>query len=162
MSMILFGVFNLVKTKCRNAMLLEDMNIYRLMTHAQQVEGDKLREMAKDNKKARIGNYEYSQKKSGSENRSQFHQSSTAPAPSSASAPSPWFRQDQKGRASGSKSHGSASGNRSFPTCPKCALAAPSSRLTQLGTSSGTGGGQRQTRLYALQARQDHEDYLDV
>ncbi|WMV29404.1 hypothetical protein MTR67_022789 [Solanum verrucosum] len=30
----------------------------RLMTHAQQVEGYKLRELAKDNKKARIGNYE--------------------------------------------------------------------------------------------------------
>ena len=39
-----YGVSNLVKTECRNSMLLEDMNISRLMTHAQQVEGDKLRE----------------------------------------------------------------------------------------------------------------------
>ncbi|WMV37800.1 hypothetical protein MTR67_031185, partial [Solanum verrucosum] len=38
--------------ECRNAMLLEDMNISRLMT---QVEGDKLREQAKDNKKSRTG-----------------------------------------------------------------------------------------------------------
>ncbi|WMV08247.1 hypothetical protein MTR67_001632 [Solanum verrucosum] len=37
-----------------NAMLLGDIDIYGLMTHAQQVEGDKLKEMAKDNKKATI------------------------------------------------------------------------------------------------------------
>ena len=55
MSKFLFGVSDLVKTECRNVMLLEYMNISRLMTHAQQVEGDKLREMAKDNKKSKIG-----------------------------------------------------------------------------------------------------------
>ena len=33
---------NLVKTECRNAMLLGDMNIFRLMTHDQEVLGDKL------------------------------------------------------------------------------------------------------------------------
>ena len=63
----LYGVSNLVKTECRNSMLLEDMNISRLMTHAQQVEGDKLMEHAKENKKARIGNYDYSQQQSGLE-----------------------------------------------------------------------------------------------
>ena len=31
------------------------------MTHAQQGEGDKLRDMAKDTKKARMGKYKYSQ-----------------------------------------------------------------------------------------------------
>ncbi|WMV54845.1 hypothetical protein MTR67_048230 [Solanum verrucosum] len=41
-------------------------------------------------------------------------------APSSASAPSPRFRQDQKGRALDSKSQGSTSGNMTFPTFPKC------------------------------------------
>ena len=40
----LYGVSDLVKTECRNAMLLGDMNISRLMTHAHEVEGDKLRE----------------------------------------------------------------------------------------------------------------------
>ena len=42
-------------------MLLENINISRLMTDAQQVEGDKLREHVKDNKKARTWNYDYSQ-----------------------------------------------------------------------------------------------------
>ncbi|XP_049394543.1 uncharacterized protein LOC125858785 [Solanum stenotomum] len=95
MSKFLFGVSDLVRTECRNVMLLEDMNISRLMSHAQQVERDKLREQAKENKKART-------------------------APSSASVPSSRFRQDQKGKASGSKSQGSVSGTRTYLTCPKC------------------------------------------
>ena len=53
-------VLDLMKSECISAMLLGDMNISRLMTHAQQVEGDKLREQAKENKKAMTGNYDYS------------------------------------------------------------------------------------------------------
>ena len=71
MNKFLYGVSDLVKTECRNAMLLGDMNISRLMTHAHEVEGDKLREQAKDNKKARTGNYDYYQQKSGGGNRLQ-------------------------------------------------------------------------------------------
>lgn len=48
-----------MKIESRNAMFLEDMKMSRLMTHAQQVEEDNLREIFKDNKKARIGDYEY-------------------------------------------------------------------------------------------------------
>ena len=44
MNKFLYGVSDLVKTECRNAMLLGDMNISRLTTHAHQVEGDKIRE----------------------------------------------------------------------------------------------------------------------
>ena len=68
MCMFLYGVSNLVKKECINSMLLGDMNIYRLMTHAHQVEGDNLREQSKENKKARTGNYDYSQQKSGGAN----------------------------------------------------------------------------------------------
>ncbi|KAK4729901.1 hypothetical protein R3W88_022889 [Solanum pinnatisectum] len=70
MNKFLYRVSDLVKTECRNAMLLENMSISRLMTHAQQVEGDNLREQAKENKKARTGNYDYSQQKLGGGNRS--------------------------------------------------------------------------------------------
>ena len=61
MNKFLYGVSNLVKTECKNAMLLGDKNLSRLMNHDQQVEGDKLREQANENKKARTGNYDYSQ-----------------------------------------------------------------------------------------------------
>jgi len=65
MNKFVYGVSNLVKTGCRNAMLPENINISRIMSLALQVEGDKIGEQAKDNKKARTGNYEYPQQKSG-------------------------------------------------------------------------------------------------
>ncbi|KAH0651783.1 hypothetical protein KY284_031695 [Solanum tuberosum] len=158
MNTFLYGVSDFVKIECRNAMLLENMNISRLMTHPQQVEGDKLREQAKENKKARTGNYE---------------------SPSSASVLSSKFWQDQKGRASGSKSQGSVSGSRTYPTCPKCGKNHPGEwlagkeecfrcgqtghKLRDCPSKQGQGGGgQRQNRLYAFQARQDQEDSRDV
>ncbi|KAK4721598.1 hypothetical protein R3W88_011831 [Solanum pinnatisectum] len=138
---------------------LKDVAHVWLMTHAQQVEGDKLREQAKENK----------------------------------NVPSSKFRQDQKGRASSSKSQGSVLGTRTYPTFPKCCKNHPSEflagkdgcfgygqsghrlrdcpskqgqegngraqsttsavtaiRPTQQGNSSSTGGGQRQNRFYAL------------
>ena len=119
MNKFLYGVSDLVKTKCKNAKLLGDMNISRLMTHAQQVKGDKLREQDKENKKARTGNYDYSQQKSGGGNRSQSQQKFSAPTPSSASVLSSKNRYDQKGRELGSKSLGSLSGTKTYPTCTK-------------------------------------------
>ena len=45
MNKFLYGVLNMVKSECRNSMLLGDINISRIMTHAQQFEGDKLGNM---------------------------------------------------------------------------------------------------------------------
>ena len=59
-------------------MLLENMNISRLMTHAHQVEGDNLREQAKDNKKLRTCNYEYTEYKLGCLNCLIFKQKSSS------------------------------------------------------------------------------------
>uniref|UniRef100_M1AKM7 Gag-pol polyprotein n=1 Tax=Solanum tuberosum TaxID=4113 RepID=M1AKM7_SOLTU len=148
----LYGVSELVKTECRNDMLLGDMSISRLMTHAQHVEGDKLREQAKKTNKARISNYEYSQKKSDGGNRSQFQQKSSIPAPSSASVPSPRFRNDQKGRASGSKSQRSVSGTKTYPTCPKCSKNHPGECLA--GKEGCFGCGQSGHRLKDCPSRQ--------
>ena len=55
-------------------MLLGDINISRIMLHAQQVERDNLREQAKENKKARTGNYDYSLQKWGGGNHSHNQQ----------------------------------------------------------------------------------------
>ncbi|XP_049368923.1 uncharacterized protein LOC125833782 [Solanum verrucosum] len=100
------------------------------MTHTQQVEGDNITEHDKENKKARIGNYEYSQHKSGGANRSHGQQKFSTPALSSASVPSSKFRQDQKGRASGPMSQGSFSGTKTYPTYPKCGKKHSSDCLT--------------------------------
>ena len=103
MNKLIYGVSDLVKIKRENTMLLGDMNIYRLMTHAQQVEGDKLMKQSKENKKPRNGNYEYCQHKSDGGNPSRSQQKFSALAPSSASAPSSKNMYGQKVRASGSK-----------------------------------------------------------
>ena len=88
MNKFLYGVSDFVKTECRNAMLLGDMNISRLMTHAHLVEGDKIREQAKENKKVRTGNYDYSMQKLGGGNCLQSQQKFSASAPLSSSFPS--------------------------------------------------------------------------
>ena len=56
MNKFLYSVSYLVKIKITNVILLGDMNISILMIHAQQVKGYKLRERAKENKKARTWN----------------------------------------------------------------------------------------------------------
>ena len=104
MNKFLCGVPNLVKIEYRNAMFFGDMNITRLMTHAQQVEGDIHREQAKENNKDRTRNYHYSQQKSSGENHSQSQQKFSAPAPSSASVPSSKNMYDEKVGAQRSKS----------------------------------------------------------
>ena len=88
MNKFLYGVSNLVKTECKNAMLLGYMNISRLMTHAQQVEDDKLREHAKESKKSKTCKYDYSQQKLGCGNRYHDQLKFSVPAPSSAGVPS--------------------------------------------------------------------------
>ncbi|XP_015068820.1 uncharacterized protein LOC107013423 [Solanum pennellii] len=116
MNKFLYGVLDLVKTECRNAMLLGDVNMPMLMNHAQHVESDKIREHAKENKKAKTRNYNYTQQKSGSGNRSQSNQ-------------------------------------KLYPQQP----------LHQLVLYPPCiGGGQRQNRLYAIQAHQDQEGSPNV
>ena len=69
------------------------------MTHDQKVEGDKLMEKYKVNKKARTGNYDYSQQKLGSGNRLQSQQKFSTPSLSSASVPSSTNKYDKKVRS---------------------------------------------------------------
>ena len=59
----LHGVSYLVKTECMNAMLLENMNISRLISHTPQVDRDKLREHVMVDKFS-THKYEYFQQKS--------------------------------------------------------------------------------------------------
>ena len=46
MNKFLRGVSNLVKIECKNVILLGDINISRIMTHSQQVEGNNIKEHA--------------------------------------------------------------------------------------------------------------------
>ena len=120
MNMFLYRASDFMKTQCRSSMLLADMTISRIMTHAQQVKGDKIREQSKENKKARTGYNDYSQQKLGGGNCSQSKQKFSAPAPSSACVPSSMNWYDKKLIAPSSKSQGSVSVTTLYPTCTKC------------------------------------------
>ncbi|XP_069148075.1 uncharacterized protein [Solanum lycopersicum] len=85
-----------------------------------EVDSDKIREQAQENKKARTQNYDYFQQKSGCGNSLQSQQKCSSPTPSSASFPSSENRFYQKVRASGSNSQRRFSGTKTYPTCPKC------------------------------------------
>ena len=104
MSKFVSGVNDSVVNECRSAMLIGDMTLARLMTHAQQVEEQKFKTRERQNKRERSGNFNFAHPKSDGGNRSQFCSKSAILAPSSASIPVPKFRDDNRSKASGSKS----------------------------------------------------------
>lgn len=100
-------------------MLIKEMDLTRLMVHAQQIEEQQTKEKNKENKRAKKGSFNFTQPKLEGGNHSQFYPKSLAPASSSASAPVPKFINGNKDRALGSKSQGSVSRARTNPLCQK-------------------------------------------
>ncbi|KAF3682095.1 hypothetical protein FXO37_02530 [Capsicum annuum] len=137
-----------------------------------QIEEQKFKKWERENKRARIGSFNFNQPKSEGSNHSQFHTKSSVPALSSASAPVPKFRNASHNGAAGSKTQGSVSSGRSHPLCKECGRhhlgicragndvyfgCAQADRLNQQGITSSAASGQHPNRLYALQSRKDQE-----
>ena len=59
MSKFLVGVSSYVVKECRFAILNRDMDLSWLMTHAHQIEAERLKRRMKGNRKARIRQFEY-------------------------------------------------------------------------------------------------------
>ncbi|XP_047257841.1 uncharacterized protein LOC124889807 [Capsicum annuum] len=108
-SKFVFGVNDSVVNECKSAMLNSDMTLARLMTHALQIEKQKIKMREKQNKRVRIGHFNFAQPKSEGENLSQFC--------SSASSPAPKFRDGNRDRAPSSKSRGSVSNAQTNSPC---------------------------------------------
>ena len=53
MKIFVMGVSRLVEKECHTTMLLNDMDISRLMVHAQQIEESKIREITQEGKRPR-------------------------------------------------------------------------------------------------------------
>ncbi len=70
MSKFVLGVNDSVVNECRSAMLIDDMTLARLMTHAQQVEEQKFKTRERQNKRARSGNLNFTHPKSDGGNHS--------------------------------------------------------------------------------------------
>lgn len=117
MSKFMSGVSDSVVKKCRTTMLISEMDLSRLMVHAQQIKEHKIKERESGNKKARMDSFNFNQLKSQGGNHPQFHQRFSSPVPSSASAPVPKFRNDNRDKALGSKSQVSVSSSRTNPLC---------------------------------------------
>ena len=101
------GVNDSMVNKCRSAMLKNNMSLARLMTHAQQIEEQKIRTRERQNKRARSGSFSFAQPKLGGGNHPQFLPKPTVPNFSFASAPVLKFKDGNRDRAPGSKYQGS-------------------------------------------------------
>ena len=119
MSKFVSGVYDSVVKECRTTMLISEMDLSRIMVHAQQIEEQKIKDRERGNKRARTSSFNFNQQKSKGGNRPQFHQRSIAQTPSSASAPIPKFQNDNRDRAPGPKPQYSISSAQTNPLCQK-------------------------------------------
>ena len=119
------GVSSYVFKECRSAMLSSEINLSRLMTYAQQIEADKIKERdrMRGNKRARFEQHEQGQTRSQGGIHPQYQDHSPMLAPSSSSALVPRDRQEQGNRSYASKSQYSTGSNPNRPLCPKCGRA---------------------------------------
>ena len=87
MSKFVTGVSGLVLKECRDTMINRDMDLSRIMMHAQQIKADKMKERERVSKRAKTGSRGFSQSGSQGGSSSQYGQRFLVPALSSASVP---------------------------------------------------------------------------
>uniref|UniRef100_M1D8Y9 Gag-pol polyprotein n=1 Tax=Solanum tuberosum TaxID=4113 RepID=M1D8Y9_SOLTU len=113
MSKFVSGVSDMVVKECRTTMLVHDMDISRLMVHAQQIEKEKLKKRSRKAKREMVDDGNYSHARSGGRGHSRFRQKLSGNGSSSA-PPRPTNE-----RMSNPKPQGD--GNMPpMPTCAKC------------------------------------------
>lgn len=61
--------YRLVK-ECRTAILIKEMNISRILVHAQKIKEQKLKKKKRENKRAKTGSCSFSQPRSQGDNHS--------------------------------------------------------------------------------------------
>uniref|UniRef100_M1DGP0 Gag-pol polyprotein n=1 Tax=Solanum tuberosum TaxID=4113 RepID=M1DGP0_SOLTU len=111
MSKFVSDVSKMVVEECRTTMLVNDMDISRLMVHAQQIEEEKLKGRSREAKRAKTGDDNFS--RSNGHGRSMFRQRFSSQG--SSNAPSKF----NKDRMSNPKPQGGNCSGSLLPTCAK-------------------------------------------
>lgn len=101
-------------------MLIKEMDLSRLKVHAQQIEEKNLKEKERENKRAKIGSFNFSQRRLEGGNHPHLRQKFSSLSSSLASVLVPKFRNNSRERALGSKSQGNVNSCRTNPLYQKC------------------------------------------
>ncbi|WMV24010.1 hypothetical protein MTR67_017395 [Solanum verrucosum] len=81
MSKFVSGASDLVVKECLTSMLVKEMDVSRLIVHAQKIEEEKLREKTRESKRERKDNRNFSHSRSGGGNHFQSNGSSEQMVP---------------------------------------------------------------------------------
>ncbi|WMV50867.1 hypothetical protein MTR67_044252 [Solanum verrucosum] len=115
MSKLVLGVSEMVVKECRTTILIKEMDISRLMIHAQQIEEEKLKEKSKEAKRENIGDGYFSHSRSDGHGCSKFRQRFSSQGSSNASTAK--FNKD---RVSNLKPQGENGSGSLLTTCARC------------------------------------------
>uniref|UniRef100_M1D9Z3 Gag-pol polyprotein n=1 Tax=Solanum tuberosum TaxID=4113 RepID=M1D9Z3_SOLTU len=175
----------MVVKECHTAMHIHDMDISRLMVHAQHIEEEKVKKRSREAKRAKTGDGYFSHLRSDGHGRSRFRQRFFGQG--SSNAPSKF----NKNRVSNPKPQGGNGSWSLLPNCARCGMKHEGKCLADTDgcfgcgksghkirdfpmlTAEGTEGKQaphsgsgsnapKQNRIYALQTRGEQEGSSDV
>ncbi|XP_049359531.1 uncharacterized protein LOC125824223 [Solanum verrucosum] len=150
MSKFISSVSEMVVKECRTTMLINDMDISRLMGHAQQIEKEKLKEKSRELKRAKTGVGNFSHARSDIHGRRRFRSSCTKCG----------MKNESKCLAGIDGCFGSGKSGHKMRDCP---MLMAKGREGKKASPSGVGANApKQNRFYALQTRDEKEGFPNV
>ncbi|XP_049358270.1 uncharacterized protein LOC125822855 [Solanum verrucosum] len=135
----------MVVKECRTAMLVNDMDISRLMVHTQQIEEEKLKEMSMEAKRAKTGDCYFS--RSDGHGRSMFRQ---------------WCGKKHEGKCLASMDGVFGCGKSGHKMSDRPMLNVKGRVGKQASPSCSGSNAPKKNRFYALQTRGEQEGSLDM
>ncbi|XP_049369906.1 uncharacterized protein LOC125834798 [Solanum verrucosum] len=150
----------MVVKECHTAMLIHDMDISRLMVHAQHIEEEKVKKRSREAKRAKIGDGYFSHLRSDGHGCSRFRQRFFGQG--SSNAPSKFNKNRNEGKclADTDGCFGCGKSGHKIRDCPM--LTAEETEGKQAPPSGLGSNAPKQNRIYALQTQDEQEGSFDV